>query len=90
MIDGHKVTINETEYKQDGEDGAAFFKVRIIDVHPDSEEASTEKDTEAVPVSNKHDIESVEDASDNEILAKKAAKDNEVGKLGRPEKLKTA
>ncbi|KAF5292528.1 hypothetical protein FQR65_LT01674 [Abscondita terminalis] len=68
VIDGHKVTINETEYKQEGDNGGSYFKVRVIDVHPDSAEG-TDKPLES-PINK--DRESMEDS--NEILK---VKDNE-------------
>ncbi|EFA02354.1 uncharacterized protein vir-1 [Tribolium castaneum] len=64
VIDGHKVVINETEYKHEGDLGGAFFKVRIIDVLPDSSELTTEKNAEEITTK---DIESVESSFENEI-----------------------
>lgn len=89
MINGHKVVINETEYKQEDELGGAFFKVRVIDVRPESgestektegadESASTEVQT---PEAGNRDVESVENSSENEIPK---SKDNEVGSLNNP------
>lgn len=85
MIDGHKVVINETEYKQQGEHGGAFFKVRIIDVLPDSSELTTEKNAESITNPPK-DPESVENSFENEIPKNTNI---EVGKKA-PEKLRVA
>lgn len=90
MINGHKVVINETEYKHDGDLGGSFFKVRIIDVQPNSsEEMSTEKEAEAVTPTQiiLKDRESVENSFENEIPKNKEI---EVGKRHTPEKLQTA
>lgn len=93
MINGHKVVINETEYKQEGELGGAFFKVRVIDVRPESgestektegadESASTEvQEPQQNPQTGNRDVESVENSSENEIPK---SKDNEVGSLNNP------
>lgn len=93
VINGHKVVINETEYKQEGELGGAFFKVRVIDVRPESEEstekndganesASTEvQEPQQTPESGNKDVESIENSSENEIPKNK---DNEVGSLNNP------
>lgn len=82
MIDGHKVVINETEYKRDGEFGGTYFKVRVIDVKPDSNEATTDQ-----AVTTEKDVESVENSFENEIPKNK---ETEVGKTNVPEKLQTA
>lgn len=89
MIDGHKVVINETEYKKGGEDGETFFKVRIVDIHPaESGEESTEANAEVVPTAvTAKDVESVDASVENEIPK---VQENEVGKENAPEKLTTA
>lgn len=97
IINGHKVVINETEYKQQDENGGAFFKVRIIDVKPEpgSTEATTEAanaavdDVEPLPTtSTSRDVESAEDTLENEISK---SKEVEVGRNSNtPEKLKAA
>ncbi|KAF5280010.1 hypothetical protein FQA39_LY05391 [Lamprigera yunnana] len=69
IIDGHKVTINETEYKQDNENGGSYFKVRVIDVHPDS--AETTEESVKPPIK---DPESMEDVDISNDISKK---DNE-------------
>lgn len=38
VINGHKVTINETTYANEGDNAGTFFKIRVVDVHPTSEE----------------------------------------------------
>lgn len=83
VIDGHKVVINETEYKHEGDLGGAFFKVRIIDVLPDSSELTTEKNAEEITTK---DVESVENSYENEIPKNKEI---EVGSKA-PEKLQVA
>lgn len=37
IIDGHVVTINETTYEADDENGGTAFRIRIIDVKPQNE-----------------------------------------------------
>lgn len=87
VINGHKVVVNETEYKQEGEHGGTFFKVRIIDVKPDSSETATAADVEPLPTTVR-DVESVEDTLENEISK---SKETEVGsKHNSPEKLNAA
>ncbi|KAJ8969292.1 hypothetical protein NQ314_001831 [Rhamnusium bicolor] len=76
VIDGHKVVINETEYKKEDDFGGAFFKVRIIDVKPESGELTTNKDVEevtTVPVPSVRDRESVENSVENEIFKSREA-----------------
>jgi len=87
VIDGHTVVINETEYKKEDDFGGTFFKVRIIDVKPDSSELTTETEAEAVPeTARSKDREDVANSIENEI-----SKSKEVGSLDRsPEKLKYA
>ncbi|KAK5643176.1 hypothetical protein RI129_007021 [Pyrocoelia pectoralis] len=70
VINGHKVTINETEYKQDNDNGGTFFKVRVVDVHPDSAESVPSDVESVVPVK---DVESMENGEDDV----KKVKDNE-------------
>ena len=82
IINGHKVTINETEYKQDGENGGSYFKVSVVDVHPNSGEVLP-KDVEP-----SKDRESVEDMDGNNEILK--VRDNEVGNSENPAKLKAA
>ncbi|XP_017773767.1 PREDICTED: uncharacterized protein LOC108560641 [Nicrophorus vespilloides] len=75
VIDGHKVVINETQYENKDENGGSFYKVRIINVLPDSEETTngdseetTNGDSEIVPVTESHrDVEPIEDSLENEI-----------------------
>lgn len=87
------MVINETEYKQQDENGGAFFKVRIIDVKPDSSETTQAPeaavDVEPLPTtSNSRDIESAEDTVENEISK---SREVEVGRnYNTPEKLKAA
>ncbi|XP_060532438.1 icarapin-like [Cylas formicarius] len=82
VIDGHKVVINETAYENQDDLGGTFFKVRIIDVKPDSSEQTTEKEAETIPDNNK-DRESSENSFENEI-----PKSKEVGNTNSfPEKL---
>lgn len=87
VIDGHTVVINETEYKNEDDFGGTFFKVRIIDVKPDSSELTTEKEAEAVPenvTQNNKDREEIENSYENEIPRSK-----EVGNFDKsPEKLR--
>jgi hypothetical protein len=86
VIDGHKVVINETEFKKQGDFGGAFFKVRIIDVQPNSSEMTTEENAE--PITNPpKDTESMENSFENEIPKNKEI---EVGKTKVPEKLQVA
>ncbi|KAG5878418.1 hypothetical protein JTB14_002501 [Gonioctena quinquepunctata] len=68
VIDGHKVTINETEYKKEDDFGGSFFKVRIVNIAPE-EEVTTEKGSELVGTSTTipKDTELVEDSRENEI-----------------------
>lgn len=84
IIDGHKVVINETEYKHEGDDSGAFFKVRVIDILPNSSELTTEKEAEEIPVVK--DAESIENSFENEIPKNS---ETEVGKK-LPEKLQSA
>uniref|UniRef100_A0A1Y1JZD0 Icarapin-like n=1 Tax=Photinus pyralis TaxID=7054 RepID=A0A1Y1JZD0_PHOPY len=80
IINGHKVTINETEYKKDNDNGGSFFKVRVVDVHPDTE-GSTSKDVEGVvPVKDREPMDDEE----------KKIRDNEVGNEAEPAKLSAA
>lgn len=86
VIDGHKVVINETEYKKEDDFGGAFFKVRIIDVRPDSSELTTNTDAEVITTPPSiPDRESIENSIENEII-----KNDEVGTKGAPEKLQAA
>lgn len=78
VIDGHKVVINETEYNKQGDFGGAFFKVRIIDVKPDSSESTTATASSEGDDSTR---EVAENSAENEVTK------NEVGKSGAPEKL---
>lgn len=88
MIDGHKVVINETEYKQDGDGGKNFFKVRIVDIHPIDSAESTEASAEAAPTPDQaKDVEPLEASVENEIPKNQ---ENEVGKENVPEKLTDA
>lgn len=74
VIDGHTVVINETEYKNEDDFGGTFFKVRIIDVKPDSEVVTTEKEAEAVPEnSTSKDREEIANSMENEIFKSKEA-----------------
>lgn len=87
VINGHKVVINETEYKSDGENGGTFFRVRVVDIHPDESAETTEANAEVLPTSttdSTRDIESVEASVENEIPK---IQENEVGKENTPEKL---
>ncbi|XP_018574240.1 uncharacterized protein LOC108913215 [Anoplophora glabripennis] len=78
VIDGHKVVINETEYKKEDDFGGAFFKVRIIDVRPDSSELTTNGDTEVVTTPpSVPDRESIENSIENEIIKSKEARDTD-------------
>lgn len=90
VINGHKVVINETEYKNDGENGGTFFRVRVVDIHPEESAETTEANAEIIPTSttdNTNDVESVEASVENEIPK---IQENEVGKENTPEKLTTA
>nr|AEE62013.1 unknown [Dendroctonus ponderosae] len=79
VIDGHKVVINETEYKNEDDFGGTFFKVRIIDVKSDSSEVTTEKEAEALPENTtQKDREEIANSMENEIF-----KSREVGSLDR-------
>lgn len=74
------MVINETEYQKQDDFGGSFFKVRIIDVQPDSNETSDEVPATAVtkdrePLENNNSFE-------NEI-----PKGTEVGKSSTPEKV---
>ncbi|CAG9820295.1 unnamed protein product [Phaedon cochleariae] len=82
VIDGHKVVINDTEYKKSDEFGESFFHFRVVDVQPD--DTSTEKDAEGTASSTPRDTETVEDSLENEI-----PKGREIVRDG-PEKLMTA
>ncbi|XP_050506524.1 uncharacterized protein LOC126884580 isoform X2 [Diabrotica virgifera virgifera] len=68
IIDGHKVVINNTQYHKDGENGSAFFQVRVIDVQPTETEDATAS-ANAMP----KDREDVENSIDNEIIKNKEA-----------------
>ncbi|XP_066257173.1 uncharacterized protein vir-1 [Euwallacea similis] len=68
VIDGRTVVINETEYKNEDDFGGTFFKVRIIDVKPESSEATTEKEAESATAK---DREEVANSMENEILKSK-------------------
>lgn len=88
MIDGHKVVINETEYKQEGDNGQSFFRVRIVDIHPEDDVATTEPNAEEIPVvSTTKDTEPLEASVENEIPR---VNENEVGKENDPAKLESA
>lgn len=74
VIDGHKVVINDTVYKKEDDFGGAYFKVRIIDVKPDSSEVTTESNAEEGTVSStiaatsgSAERETVENSFENEI-----------------------
>lgn len=86
IINGHKVVINETEYKTDGENGGTFFKVRVVDVRPEESAETTEANAEVIPSTTDitKDIESVDASVENEIPK---IQENEVGKENAPEKL---
>jgi len=56
VINGHRVTVNETTYGDDGKDSGSFFKIRIVDVRPASEESS---DSSEEKVDNRHEVEEV-------------------------------
>lgn len=73
------MVINETEYNKQGDFGGAFFKVRIIDVKPDSSEATTEANSENNTENTDREI--AENSFENEITK------SEVGKNASPEKL---
>lgn len=79
------MVINETEYKHEGDDSGAFFKVRVIDILPNSGELTTEKEAEEIPIVSK-DTESIENSFENEIPKNS---ETEVGKK-LPEKLQSA
>lgn len=82
------MVINETEFKQDGENGKTFFKVRIVDIHPDENSESTEAGAEVTPTTDTtKDVESIEASVENEIPK---IQENEVGKEKTPEKLTAA
>ncbi|CAG9836563.1 unnamed protein product [Diabrotica balteata] len=68
IIDGHKVVINQTQYHKDGENGSAFFQVRVIDVKPTEAEDATGS-TVAIP----KDREVLENSIENEIDKNKEA-----------------
>ncbi|KAJ8922624.1 hypothetical protein NQ315_007656 [Exocentrus adspersus] len=87
IIDGHKVVINETEYKKEDDFGGAFFKVRIIDVRPESGEATTNSNAEAItsPPAVNRDTESIESSVENEIPRSREVRTNTT-----PEKLQAA
>ncbi|XP_030745775.1 uncharacterized protein LOC115874685 isoform X2 [Sitophilus oryzae] len=72
VINGHKVVINETEYKNQDENGGTFFKVRIVDVAPDSSEITTDSNAEEVPTTIKP-REQVDNSFENEISKSKEA-----------------
>ncbi|RZC36535.1 uncharacterized protein BDFB_013910, partial [Asbolus verrucosus] len=85
VIDGHKVVINETEYKHEGDFGGSFFKVRIIDVQPDSSELTTEKNAEEITTNSK-DTESVENSFENEIpKTREIEVSNNIETFGEPD-----
>ncbi|ENN79106.1 hypothetical protein YQE_04436, partial [Dendroctonus ponderosae] len=74
VIDGHKVVINETEYKNEDDFGGTFFKVRIIDVKSDSSEVTTEKEAEALPENTtQKDREEIANSMENEIFKSREA-----------------
>jgi len=79
IINGHKVIINETEYKNEDENGGTFFNVRIVEVAPDSSEVTTEQEAESVPAQK-----DIDNSFENEI-----PKSKEVGRAAdAPEKLR--
>lgn len=39
VVNGHKITVNETTYYDEDENSGSVFKIKIIDVHPASEES---------------------------------------------------
>lgn len=86
IINGHKVVINETEYKSDGDNGGAVIRVRVVDVHPEESDETTEANAEVIPTTTDvtKDVESVEASVENEIPK---IQENEVGKENEPEKL---
>lgn len=47
VINGHKVTINETTYANEGDTAGTFFKIRVVDVHPTSEEDTNSSEEKA-------------------------------------------
>ncbi|KAF7270310.1 hypothetical protein GWI33_016711 [Rhynchophorus ferrugineus] len=70
LINGHKVVINETEYKNDDIHGGTFFKIRIVDIAPDSSEVTSE---EEIPESVNAAKEDIDNSFENEIPKSKEA-----------------
>lgn len=82
VIDGHVVTINETTYNGEGDDGNSFFRIRVVDVKPQDDGDVTEdsgevtdkptadnKPTESTkePTTPARSVETVEETGNNEI-----------------------
>jgi len=68
VIDGHKVVINETTYNNNDDNGGTYFKVRIINVHPDDESTDQPKPEESgVNYNQPKDRETLESSAENEI-----------------------
>ncbi|CAH0561472.1 unnamed protein product [Brassicogethes aeneus] len=93
VIDGHKVVINETEYKKEDDFGGAYLKVRIVDLQPDSSEAvSAEEDSSEPSAAAALDKEVTKDREPIETnsFENEIPKGREVGKSSVPEKLTQA
>lgn len=85
IIDGHKVVINQTEFKKDTPNGSAFYKLRVIDVKPQdfhTEKDTTQTITTSPAIPERKDREPLENSVENEIY-----KNTEVGTDSAPEKL---
>lgn len=89
IIDGHKVIINETVYASpDGEDAAAVFKVRVVDIRPDSTEDVSEVSEEASEIEKQpqESAESLDESQENEIAKSLKTSHAQVGDK-KPERL---
>ncbi|XP_044748561.1 uncharacterized protein LOC123309480 isoform X2 [Coccinella septempunctata] len=75
VIDGHKVVINETKYSNENANGGAFFKVRVIEVKPENENAPG-----VPPRTIPRDVEPLENSQENEI-SKQAGSEARYGNL---------
>ncbi|GLV37367.1 hypothetical protein CBL_10666 [Carabus blaptoides fortunei] len=67
IIDGHKVTINETVYSSgDGENVASVVKVRVVDVRPNTDEDGAG----SINTDSTGSVETIEQSNENEITGK--------------------
>ncbi|XP_018331836.1 uncharacterized protein LOC108741510 isoform X2 [Agrilus planipennis] len=72
LVNGHKVTINDTDYRNEAGNETSFFHVRVVDIHPDNHNGTISQDV-LEEVKNEFDHESEEDNTilnnnDEEVL----------------------